>query len=526
VSQIFYLKKYYFYFFLIAYCIIGIFLSLNVGITHDESYDYFVGEINKKNFLNTFFFQNYEVKALEGMSPYYGSGFHFFSAPFEYVNKFFFDLNYIVPEFKPLLLKHPSVFVLFIFSSIYFRKIIFLATKEKNYASICAILYLSYPYLLGHSFFNVKDMPFLSVWLICTSYMIKITKNYYVKNNIKNKDLIILSLLTAFLLSIRISGVLIFIEYFIFLIFAINLSKTEYFLFIKKFYKKISFFLFATFLSFYILSPSYWANPFDVINGIKFMSQHTQTVCTMTLGECMKAQNLPSTYLPIWLFFKLPILIIFGFILLILKEKLFFSSKNNQLIIAPIIVSFLSIILLLILFKVNLYDELRQVMFLVPLMFITALSAIFTLSKKISYSLIIIFIILFTFQNIKIYPYNYIWMNNFSNLIKVNNNFELDYWGVSTKKIAEFLNKQKLNFNNCVISNRNNGIKAFINDRDICFLNFSNLHKKNKRPFYIALTERSLNKGLPNNCNSIHNETVNINFSKEKLILAKVFKCD
>ena len=166
MSQIFYFKKNYFYYFIIAYFIAGIFLSLNVGITHDEPYDYFIGEINKKNFLNKFFFQNFEIKALEGMSPYYGSGFHFFSAPFENITKLFFDLNYIVPEFRPMLLKHPSVFMFFIFSGIYFRKIIFFTTKEKNFASICAILYLSYPYLLGHSFFNVKDIPFLSVWLI------------------------------------------------------------------------------------------------------------------------------------------------------------------------------------------------------------------------------------------------------------------------------------------------------------------------------------------------------------------------
>ena len=120
----------------------------------------------------------------------------------------------------------------------------------------------------------------------------------------------------------------------------------------------------------------------EVINGIIMMSQHLQTVCTVTLGECMKAQNLPSSYLPIWLFFKLPILILFGLIYLILNEKSFFSPSLNGIIITSILGSTLLIILLLILFNVNLYDEIRQVMFLIPLIFIISMVSIFILPKK------------------------------------------------------------------------------------------------------------------------------------------------
>ena len=76
----------------------------------------------------------------------------------------------------------------------------------------------------------------------------------------------------------------------------------------------------TTFL-FYLLSPSYWNNPLEIINGLNAMSQHLQTVCTITLGECMKAQSLPATYLPIWFFFKLPIIILIGLSLFFFIEK-------------------------------------------------------------------------------------------------------------------------------------------------------------------------------------------------------------
>ena len=108
----------------------------------------------------------------------------------------------------------------------------------------------------------------------------------------------------------------------------------------------------------------------------------------------------------------------------------------------------------------------------------------------------------------------------------MNNIFELDYWGVSSKEIAYFFNAQNIKSNECIISNRNRGIKDFLKNKYNCFLPFQDLHKKNNRPFYVALMERGINKGLPNNCENIHNEQITINFSREKLIMAKVFKCN
>ena len=526
MSQSLNLKKNCFYYLLLIYFISGIFLSLDIGITHDEYHSFFVGETNKKHFLNTLFGLDYDYQPLSNLNLHYGSGFYFISAPIDSIISLFFNLDYVSLNSKKILVKHPVVFIFFVISGIYLRKIIYLITKDKNYSSLSTFLYLTYPYLLGHSFFNVKDIPFLSIWLISTFYIIKITKCFYEEKKIRNKNLIILAFLTAFLLSIRISGVLIFFEYLIFLLFVINILNFNFLKFCKLFYKKITLFFLAIIIIFYILSPAYWDNPLEVVNGLKSMSQHIQTVCTLTLGECMKAQNLPSSYLPIWFFFKLPVIIILGLIFLIFKEKYFFRSTHNILFVAPIITSTLLIFFLLILLNVNLYDELRQVMFLIPLLFIISLSAIFILTKKVSYFLISVFVIFFIFQNIKIYPYNYVWLNNFTNFIKISNNFELDYWGVSSKKLALIFNKKNMKPNECIISNRNRGIEDFIASKDVCFLSFQNLHKKNIRPFYVALMERSTKKGLPNNCDRIHSEEIKMNFSRESLVMAKVFKCN
>lgn len=519
-------NKKFFYIFLFIYLIIGLCLSLNVGITHDESHNYFVWELNKDKIFNLIFGSNFNVSSLNSYHGFYGVGFYFFSETIGVLTntilKFFinFDTSNI------LLGKHTSVFLFFFISGLYFKKIIYLITRDIRFSYLSTIFYFFYPYLLGHSLFNVKDVPFMSVWLVCTYLLIDILKNYLKKNEIKLTKIILISFLTAYLFSIRISGILIFLQYFIFLFIFLTVFKLNFADFAKKIYKKIIQFLIFFLFFLYIFYPNFWDKSLNLINALLFMSQHVQTVCTITLGECMKAQNLPSSYLPIWLFFKLPILIILGFILFPFCEKKIFSNKNNAFIIGSLLATVLLIIFLLILFNVNLYDELRQVLFLMPLIFIISLSTFYYYSKKISFTLLIVFSIFFFFQNIKIFPYNYIWLNNLTHFTKINGVFELDYWGVSTKNISTFLDSENIRENNCIISNRNDGLKAFNRNKKWCFKSFNNLHKKNERPFYVILLERAVKKGTPSNCRIKHQEEVSVNFSKEKLILAKVFICN
>ena len=514
-----------FYFFLFFYLIIGIYLSLNVGITHDEAHSNWVWELNKNNLLNIFFNKEYDVNYLETYHGFYGVGFYLISTPIEILFKNFINLEHINIDGYTLLLKHPIVFIFFTVSGIFFRKIIFLVTRDKLFSDLTTIMYLTYPYILGHSFFNIKDIPFMSIWLINTYYLIKILNDFFTKDLVKKSDILLLGILSGYLLSLRISGILIFIEYLIFFIFYLNNFNIELNKFLKNNIKNISIFLISLIFFTILFYPGYWSDLSKFFKAVIFMSQHIQTVCTVTLGECMKAQNLPSSYIFIWIFFKLPLSILFGLLLFPFLEKKLFMQKENKLILAPLICTILSIIFLLIIFNVNLYDELRQIIFLIPIIFITSLIIFYQFSKKISLIVTSFFIIFFIYQNIKLFPYNYIWLNNLNLFIQVEKKFEKDYWGVSTRKVADYFNKNNLNNNGCIISNRSDGIKYFLKEQNRCFKSFSDLHKKNVRPFYVVLTERALNKGVPNNCQIIHEEQIKINFSQEKVSLAKVFKC-
>ena len=56
------------------------------------------------------------------------------------------------------------------------------------------------------------------------------------------------------------------------------------------------------------------------------MSKFWHEICTLTLGTCMVSSDLPASYYFIWLFFKLPILIIIGILLFPFVEKKIFEN--------------------------------------------------------------------------------------------------------------------------------------------------------------------------------------------------------
>ena len=152
----------------------------------------------------------------------------------------------------------------------------------------------------------------MSIWIISTYFLFILIEKFYYDNEIKIKEIFIISFLTAFLISIRITGILILLEYLIAIIILTNVKKTNFLWFLNV--NKINFLYFIIFSLFfiYILNPVFWLNPMEFFNSISWMGKYYHDICTLTLGSCMDALNLPSSYIFIWLFFKLPLIILLG----------------------------------------------------------------------------------------------------------------------------------------------------------------------------------------------------------------------
>ena len=229
--------------FLFFYFCIGSVNSIKTGISFDENYEELnwnfnikiIKEIsginnNQEKFNRLKFDQ--EVKGFVG----YGIGFQLISQPIQ------FFLKDILKKDKDLDLygakltsKHFVVFLFFFISGIFFYLILRKIIDSENFCILACALYLTYPYLFGQSMFSPKDVPFMSVWLTCTYISFNLLEKISDNKRINIINILFLSVMTSYLLSIRISGLLIFIQYSISLLIFLNIFKINFLIFLKSF---------------------------------------------------------------------------------------------------------------------------------------------------------------------------------------------------------------------------------------------------------------------------------------------------
>jgi len=372
-------------------------------------------------------------------------------------------------------------------------------------------------------------MPFLFAWILSTYISIKIFLRIYENENVPTLNFFFLSLSTSFLLSVRIAGILILLQYLITFIITSSLLRDPFYKIIKSYFNKISLFIFFTLLLTIICYPIFWKNPLLIFDAINKVKDFPYGVCTLTLGKCMDAMKLPYNYIFIWLFFKLPFLSLIGLILFPFVEKKIFSQPIRQIILGSILLTLISIILILIFLGANIYDELRHVLYIVPLILIISFSTIYFFSKKLLLYIAFFSILSFSIQNINMYPYQYTWFNLFSNFININNNFELDYWGVSGRNIAEKINNndQLLYYKDkCIYVSPKHIIKPFISDDYNCVKSFFSIYPKSTEKYILVKYTRNIRRENPSNCKLIIEESYNLNLFKDRLILGEVFICN
>ena len=516
--------------FFLTYFIAGTFLSLTNGISHDQFHEQQNWIVNFKA-IKDIFVGNGEYQLLQNyVDKYHGIGFHLFSQPFQFfLNNFVQELNSVNEEGAIYISRHFPTFLIFCIAGYFFYLICFKVSKNFNFSLISLIIFFLYPYLFGHSQINGKDIPFLSIWVITTYYLFNILEKFYFEKKIILLEVILLAFLTGFLISIRTSGFLIFFQYLIALIILVNYKKYNFFIFLNK--KKFFLFIFSiSFLfSIYVLNPIFWLDPFELFNSLQWMSKYHNTTCTLTLGKCLKAQNLPSSYIFIWLFFKLPIISILGILIFPLVEKKLFRNDVNSIFYSTLLLTSLLIIFIMIFRNVALYDEIRHLMFLLPLILIVSFYNLFLFNKNIFNILSIITLVLFISENLFLKQYQYTWLNHFAKFTKIEKNFEIDYWGISNKnlqkKIINFSEKQNINKNICVYGDLY--VEAFLKKANFnCFGSYSKIDAVKKRPFFVYQNIKNLKRSSPKSCKLIHSEKYNYLFYSKDIIVGKLWYCD
>ena len=514
----------------LIYIILGLYLSITSGIPHDQYHEQLNWTVNFDAIKSIFTDEGSYQNLLNYKDKYHGIAFHYISQPFQYLShNFIAELNHVNSDGGYYLSRHSSIFIFFCISGIFFYLLCLKISSNKNFSIISTTIYLLYPYLFGHAQINGKDIPFLTFWIISTYFLFIVIENFYYdkKNFISN--ILILSFLTAFLISIRITGILILLEYLIAFLILLNLKNINFFKFIFVNYLLVLIFVFSLIVFIYLLNPIFWRNPMEFFNSISWMSKYYHDICTLTLGKCLRSLNLPPSYFFIWFFFKLPILILIGLLIYPFIEKKIFNNGIITIYYGTFSFTILSIIFVFIIKNVALYDEIRHVMFLVPFIFLIALYNIFLFNKKVYYIFSLFIIIFFILENISLKNYQYTWLNSFAKFTDIEKNFEIDYLGVSNKnlqkKIINFSKKNNISKNICVYGDLYTGV--YLQSKNFsCFNQYSHVDSVKIRPFFAYQNIRNIKRSKPNDCELIHLEKYNYTFFNKDIIVGKLWFCN
>ena len=132
----------------------------------------------------------------------------------------FFDvLSTAIEEFLRIdktrdafIVKHSLTFIIFFISSIFFYNIILERFKNKKFSILITFFYVTSPRIFAESFYNCKDIVFMSFCVYSLYFCLKSL------DKIKVINIVFFALFAALATDIRIMGILLFCMYFIFLI--------------------------------------------------------------------------------------------------------------------------------------------------------------------------------------------------------------------------------------------------------------------------------------------------------------------
>ena len=429
-----------------TFLIIGIAIYADYGISWDEPYHRINGFVSL-NFLRKIFFLDiypgleHDSSFLAENSKMYGV---LFDLPMAFIEK-----KLLIDDPKNyFLFRHFFNFFIFFTSCIFFYLI--LKKRFSDKLSIIGLLFLILtPRIFAESFYNMKDLIFLSFFIIGLYFAINFidTPSY--------KNALLSSLTCSFVIDVRIVGII--IPFIVFIFFILMFMDNKIFL-KKNILKIITFFCFLILftISFW---PHLWNDPLvKFINILQNMSHYSWSGSVFYLGNYISSLNLPWHYPVVWIFITTPILYLLLFILgtvLIVKRLskrfLLLSNKGNfkelwrgnkeRMDVIFFLIFYFTLFLIIELNSV-LNGGWRHLYFIYPCLLFISIRGLEYISRKLSskYFLILItpFLLYTGIWMIKNHPYQFLYFNKLAGK-NVINNFDLDYWGTSNKNALTYI---------------------------------------------------------------------------------------
>ena len=191
----------------------------------------------------------------------------------------------------------------------------------------------------------------------------------------------------------------------------------------------------------YVTWPYLWPNPIGhLIESVVVMAKYPWQGQVLFNGALYASTELPRSYLPVLLGIQLtePVWVLFIIGLVVAAWR---SREKRDLLILTLIWFILPLIGFIIL-RSPLYDNFRQVFFILPPVFWMAGVAFEKIKRPtLQIALIALCVMPGVIDSIRLHPYEYIYYNRFIGGEQgALRKFELDYWGTSYREAAHWLN--------------------------------------------------------------------------------------
>lgn len=313
-----------------------------------------------------------------------------------------------------------------------------------------ALLFCTQPVLYGHASMNPKDVVFMSLvvasatlgfWMMDRGEESFHATGQTVADGIRTffrqflcAEVWLAGMLLGFASAIRVAAPLVAVILLVYILLSRRWSKLPRF---------IAYALIA-FGFMILLWPYLWPDPFGrLIGSILNSARYPDTHLTLFKGILFDSKELPRSFLPVLLAVQLTETTL----LIMLVGIVHFFRKLRLDLIAIMLIWFLLPAAAVIFRQVSLYNNFRQVFFILPPLFLIAglgLEWLLSLIRRPAFQYGVLFLIALPgiYANIRLYPYQYVYYNQIvGGLNGAYRSFELDYWNLAFKEGQDYINQ-------------------------------------------------------------------------------------
>lgn len=345
-----------------------------------------------------------------------------------------------------------------------------LITRSWRWALVTGAFVASVPMWVGHGMFNVKDLPVGTGYTLVTLGFVALLRTSYAMSA-RLRVLAYVSIVAGVLFSVGTrpaSGLPIAMTMFAIAVFLIVLlfRRSTASLLLRPGIRLLDLVVasLASYLALVVIYPKGFINPYVMAHETLAISGKFPVYDAVLTNGTWLQQPVPWFYLPAWFGAQLPVLLL----LLLLVFAIWWISAIVSLIrsrgrltkrrlrtleicllVVPVGLQVFLLPLLAIALHSTMYNAVRQFLFVVPAVAILATIGLrgllgWPLSAKpvlrvIIWALVTVGVALPVVDQVRLFPYGYVYFNEIASLKSIDGNWATDYWRASSQELAQIV---------------------------------------------------------------------------------------